>query len=265
MHTAPLNNMAQIPDPLTRAFNEAIKPYLEQIDLLKNELEDAHQQIQQYESERADMHTWIDKRGLRPGKMSSIIQFELLLIQNLVDLTPRLAATMSSSPIAASTFSSQLERKMTMLNYDLHRLADSLPSPIPMSTVTSTLSTLLPSIAHLSTLSQGAPLAFELLIKLAGNLNSHNTGDETENDARIISEFYTRLDESMVDVIRRRLEQSNAGEENPEWKITRDVKRLENTGDFLRKEMNLGNYFVRSLEVLRYEVKRGEGMTRYSP
>jgi len=192
---------------------------------------------------------------------------------------------MSSSPIAASTFSSQLERKMTMLNYDLHRLADSLPSPIPMSTVTSTLATLLPSIAHLSTLSQGAPLAFELLIKLAGNLNSHNTGktlsfslslpctitnmpegEESESDSRTIAEFYTRLDESMVDVIRRRLEQSNAGEENPEWKITRDVKRLENTGDFLRKEMNLGNYFVRSLEVLRYEVKRGgEGMTRYSP
>lgn len=154
---------------------------------------------------------------------------------------------------------------MTMLNYDLHRLADSLPSPIPMSTVTSTLATLLPSIAHLSTLSQGAPLAFELLIKLAGNLNSHNTGEESEADARTIAEFYTRLDESMVDVIRRRLEQSNAGEENPEWKITRDVKRLENTGDFLRKEMNLGNYFVRSLEVLRYEVKRGEGVTRYSP
>ena len=82
MHTAPLNNMAQIPDPLTRAFNEAIKPYLEQIELLKNDLEDAHQQIQQYESERADMHAWIDKRGLRPGKMSSIIHFELLLIKS---------------------------------------------------------------------------------------------------------------------------------------------------------------------------------------
>ena len=81
MHTAPLNNMAQIPDPLTRAFNEAIKPYLEQIDLLKNDLEDAHHQIQQYESERADMHAWIDKRGLRPGKRCSIIQFELSLIR----------------------------------------------------------------------------------------------------------------------------------------------------------------------------------------
>ena len=66
MHIAPLT-LAQAPDPLTRAFNEAIKPYLEQIELLKNDLEDANQQVQQLESERADMHAWIDKRGLRPG------------------------------------------------------------------------------------------------------------------------------------------------------------------------------------------------------
>lgn len=67
MHTAPLN-LASAPDPLTRAFNEAIKPYVEQIELLKSDLEDANLQVQQLEDERADMHAWIDKRGLRPGK-----------------------------------------------------------------------------------------------------------------------------------------------------------------------------------------------------
>ncbi|MCJ1285309.1 hypothetical protein MMC26_004649 [Xylographa opegraphella] len=240
-------NIVPAPDPLTRVFNEAIKPYVEQIDILKNDLEDANQRIQELENERAEMHSWIDKRGLRP------------------DLTPHLAATMSSSPVAASTFASQLERKMTMLNYDLHRLADSLPSPIPMSTVTITLSTLVPPIAHLSTLSQGAPQAFELLIKLAGNLNSHITGEENESDSKTIAEFYTLLDQSMVDIIRQRLEQSNAGQESPEWMIPRDVKRIEKTGDLLGREMGLRNYFVRSLDVLRYEIKRGEGMTRYSP
>ena len=173
---------------------------------------------------------------------------------------------MSRSPIAASTFSSQLDRKMTMLNYDLHRLADSLPTHIPTHTVTTTLTTLIPSITHLSTLSQGAPLAFELLIKLAGNLNSHNTGEESEADARAIADFYRDLDSTMVDVIRRRIEGANNGEENPEWIMGRDVKRLEKTGAFLKNEMGLENYFVKSLEVLRYEVKRGgEGMTRYSP
>ncbi|MCJ1405207.1 hypothetical protein MMC11_008433 [Xylographa trunciseda] len=246
MHNTPAN-IVPAPDPLTRVFNEAIKPYVEQIDILKNDLEDANQRVQELEQERAEMHAWIDKRGLRP------------------DLTPHLAATMSSSPVAASTFASQLERKMTMLNYDLHRLADSLPSPIPMSTVTITLSTLVPPIAHLSTLSQGASQAFELLIKLAGNLNSHITGEENESDSKTIAEFYTLLDQSMVDIIRQRLEQSNAGQESPEWVIPRDVKRIEKTGDLLGREMGLRNYFVRSLDVLRYEIKRGEGMTRYSP
>ena len=67
MHNT-LANVAQAPDPLTRAFNEAIKPYVEQIDILKNDLEDANQRVQELENERAEMHTWIDKRGLRPGK-----------------------------------------------------------------------------------------------------------------------------------------------------------------------------------------------------
>ena len=62
-------NMAPAPEQLTKAFNEAIKPYLEQIELLRNELEDTTIQVQQLEDERADMHAWIDKRGLRAGKI----------------------------------------------------------------------------------------------------------------------------------------------------------------------------------------------------
>ena len=72
-HTVPATmNMAPAPDPLTKAFNEAIKPYLEQIELLRNELEDTTMQVQQLEDERADMHAWIDKRGLRAGKIPHI-------------------------------------------------------------------------------------------------------------------------------------------------------------------------------------------------
>ena len=67
MHTAP-SNMTSAPDPLTKAFNEAIKPYIDQIETLKNDLDDAHLHLQQLEDERADMHAWIDKRGLRAGK-----------------------------------------------------------------------------------------------------------------------------------------------------------------------------------------------------
>ncbi len=78
MRTAP-SNMAPTPDPLTKAFNDAIKPYVEQIDLLRAELEETTLQVQQLEDERADMHAWIDKRGLRAGKplLSPYLQLSL--------------------------------------------------------------------------------------------------------------------------------------------------------------------------------------------
>lgn len=59
------------PDPLTRAFNEAVKPYIEKIERLQAEIEDKTLDIQQLEDERADMHAWIDKRGLRAGMSTS--------------------------------------------------------------------------------------------------------------------------------------------------------------------------------------------------
>lgn len=59
--------MEPAPDPLLRAFNDAIRPYQDQIDDLKNKMEDAQYQLNQLEDERADMHAWIDKRGLRAG------------------------------------------------------------------------------------------------------------------------------------------------------------------------------------------------------
>lgn len=76
MRTAP-SNMAAAPDPLTKAFNDAIKPYVEQIDLLRAELDETTLQVQQLEDERADMHAWIDKRGLRAGKFLLISYLQL--------------------------------------------------------------------------------------------------------------------------------------------------------------------------------------------
>ena len=72
MHTAPAQ-LATAPDPLTRAFNEALKPYIEQIELLKTDLDEANMQVQTLQDERADMHAWIDKRGLRPGESNGWI------------------------------------------------------------------------------------------------------------------------------------------------------------------------------------------------
>ena len=55
------------PDPLTKAFNEAIRPYQDQIEDLRAQLEDTMYRLQTLEDERGDMHAWIDKRGLRAG------------------------------------------------------------------------------------------------------------------------------------------------------------------------------------------------------
>ncbi|KAL8695896.1 MAG: hypothetical protein Q9224_003093 [Gallowayella concinna] len=232
--------LTQAPDPLTRAFNEVLKPYLEKIDRLQAEIDDKNLDIQQLEEERADMHAWIDKRGLR------------------ADVPASIAAAMNSDSTSAQTLAHHLDRKMTILNHDLHRLQDSLSSHLPTSTFTTTLATLLPAIESLSTLPHGAPLAFELLIKLGGNLNSHGGEEGYNNDGDIASraEFYSRLDETMVEVVRRRLEHPD--EEDQPWMVGRDVKRLEKTGGFLRSKIGLQAYFPRSLDVMRYEVKRGE-------
>ena len=163
---------------------------------------------------------------------------------------------------AATTLNFQLDRKMTMLNYDLHRLQDNVNDTLPTTTFVQTLSTLIPNIERLAALAGGAKLAFELVIKLGGNLNSHgdgNTGNEA--DARSKADFYGRLDETMVDVIRQRLEQT----EEPSWPVMRDVKRIEKTGQYLKSNLGVQSYFPRSLDVLRYEAKRGEGQQGRAP
>ena len=170
---------------------------------------------------------------------------------------------MNTDPSAAHTLNYQLDRKMAKLNNDLHHLQDSVTAHLPTSTFASTLLTLLPSVETLSMLPSGPPLAFEHILKLAGNLNSHGGDDGWNNDADASSraEFYNRLDDCMVEVVRQRL--NHGSDEDPAWMIGRDVKRLEKNGAVLRSKIGLQAYFPRTLEVLRYEMKRNEtGMGR---
>ena len=248
--------MEPTPDPLTKAFNDAIRPYQDQIEELKNKLEETNEQLQQLEDERADMHAWIDKRGLRAGEFCDqlILKRGCTDLISYLDVPPSIAQAMNSDPTSAQTLNYQLDRKMTVLNHDLHRLQDSLSSHLPTATFATTLAQLIPSIEDLSQLPGGPPLAFELIIKLGGNLNSHG-GDEgwnNEADASSRADFYARLDDSMLDVVRARLV-PNSGEVPP-WQVPRDVKRLEKTGQFLRSKLGLQSYFPRSLEAM----KRGE-------
>jgi hypothetical protein len=56
-----------MPDLLTQAFNQAVRPYTEKIEQLESQLADMQAWVEQLEQQRADVHSWIDKRGLRPG------------------------------------------------------------------------------------------------------------------------------------------------------------------------------------------------------
>ncbi|KAL6720230.1 hypothetical protein ACLMJK_002151 [Lecanora helva] len=233
-HQPMMSTMEPTPDPLTKAFNEAIRPFQDQIEDLKNKLDDAQYHIGQLEEERQDMHAWIDKRGLRADVPQSIFQ------------------AMNSDPTSAQTLNYQLDRKMTVLNHDLHRLQDSLSSHLPTATFATTLAQLIPSIEELNSLPGGTPLAFELVLKLGGNLNSHGGDDGWNNDAdaRSRADFYNRLDECMLDVVQQRLQ--NVGREDPPWMLSKDIKRMERTGAFLNSKLGLQSYFPRSLSAMRH-------------
>lgn len=62
------NKPEPMPDLLTRAFNEAVRPYTNRVEELENEVADLKAWVEQLEAQRREVHAWIDKRGLRPGK-----------------------------------------------------------------------------------------------------------------------------------------------------------------------------------------------------
>ena len=55
-------------DLLMQAFNQALRPHMDKVEGLENEIADLRAYIDQLEAQRGDVHAWIDKRGLRPGK-----------------------------------------------------------------------------------------------------------------------------------------------------------------------------------------------------
>ncbi|KAF1809248.1 hypothetical protein P152DRAFT_403685 [Eremomyces bilateralis CBS 781.70] len=218
-----------MPDLLTRAFNEAIRPYTDQIDQLEAQVAELQAWVESLERERSEVHSWIDKRGLRPDVPSSI------------------AKQMDASPDAAATLNAQLDRKITIVNFDLHRLQDDLNDSISASHFAAAMSKFLPDISRLARLPAGPRFAFDLILKLGGNLNSHggleSSGDTGDLLAR--KEFYHRLDDEMVSVVRRRFD-----DEGHDWGVQREIKRIEKTASYLRN-YGVEPYFPGTLEVMK--------------
>ena len=186
-----------------------------------------------------------------------------------------IAAVMNAEPGAAATLNYQLDRRMTVVNHDLHRLQDNVSNDLPTTTFSEALGAMIPSIRDLAHLPHGSPFAFELLIKLGGNLNSHG-GDQSwsnELDQQSRGAFYNKLDDVMVEIVKLRLEDSDPADgpgptgrhgisqtdagahgghgQGEMWHIGRDIKRLEQTGKFLKTKLGLEQYFPRSLMEMR--------------
>lgn len=157
------------------------------------------------------------------------------------------SASHASSPThAAATLNAQLDRKITIVNFDLHRLQDDLNDSLPTPSFSACMLKFLPDIGRLSSLPSGPRYAFDLLLKLGGNLNSHGgleNGDE--DDIRERKSFYGKLDEAMVDVVQGRFR-----EEGDSWGVQREIKRIEKTGAYLRN-WGVEPYFPKTLDVMR--------------
>ena len=147
---------------------------------------------------------------------------------------------------AAATLNAQLDRKITIVNFDLHRLQDDLNDSLPTPSFSACMLKFLPDISRLGALPSGSRYAFDLLLKLGGNLNSHGgleNGDE--EDIRERRSFYTKLDDAMVDIVRGRFRDEGDG-----WGVQREIKRIEKTGAYLRN-WGVEPYFPKTLDSMR--------------
>ncbi|KAJ4291869.1 hypothetical protein N0V90_009765 [Kalmusia sp. IMI 367209] len=227
-----------MPDLLAQAFNQAVRPYTEKIEQLESQLADMQAWVEQLEQQRAEVHSWIDKRGLRP------------------DVPPSIAKIMdTTTPDGAVTLNAQLDRKITIVNFDLHRLQDDLNDSISSAHFASAMLKFLPDIQRLALLPAGPRHAFDLVLKLGGNLNSHgglDTGDEDDLAAR--RDFYGRLDAAMVDVVSRRFG------EGEDWNVQREIKRIEKTAQYL-STYGIKPYFPQTLDVMRTEMDYRSGQS----
>ncbi|CAO2652953.1 Nn.00g023640.m01.CDS01 [Neocucurbitaria sp. VM-36] len=226
------NKPEPMPDLLAQAFNQAVRPYTEKIEHLESQLADMQAWVDQLEQQRAEVHNWIDKRGLRPDVPASIAK--------IMDTT---------TADAAPTLNAQLDRKITIVNFDLHRLQDDLNDSISSSHFASAMLKFLPDIQRLTLLPSGPRYAFDLILKLGGNLNSHGGIDSADtSDIAARRDFYSRLDEAMVDVVQRRFG------EGEDWNVQREIKRIEKTASYL-KTYGVEPYFPQTLELMKRELE----------
>ena len=168
----------------------------------------------------------------------------------LQDVPASIAKIMDTTTAdAAPTLNAQLDRKITIVNFDLHRLQDDLNDSISSSHFASAMLKFLPDIQRLTLLPSGPRYAFDLILKLGGNLNSHGGIDSADaGDIAARRDFYSRLDLTMVDVVQRRFGEGEG------WDVKREIKRIEKTASYL-KTYGVEPYFPSTLEMMKREME----------
>lgn len=166
----------------------------------------------------------------------------------------------TSTPDSAQTLNIQLDRKITIVNFDLHRVQDDLNDDIAPAHFAHAMLKFLPHIGRLTALPTGPRYAFDLILKLGGNLNSHGGLDNPSNeDLAARRDFYAQLDDAMVEVVRRRFE------EREEWAVSREIKRIEKTAAYLRN-FGVEPYFPQTLQLMRQDADySGAGAQQQQP
>lgn len=155
----------------------------------------------------------------------------------------------TTTPDAAVTLNAQLDRKITIVNFDLHRLQDDLNDSISSAHFASAMLKFLPDIQRLALLPSGPRHAFDLILKLGGNLNSHGGLDSNDtSDIAARRDFYGRLDTAMVDIVGHRFQ------DNEDWNVQREIKRIEKTATYL-KTFGVEPYFPATLDLMRREME----------
>ena len=182
------------------------------------------------------------------------------------DVPPTLTRLIDSTPSAAPELFKQIDRKVTIVNFDLHRLQDDLNDSISSSHFAAAMLKFIPDVQRLARLPEGPRYAYEAVVKIVGNLTSHG-GHEIDEDGvsvdgagggamggeereerdvnrRARESFFRKMDHELQSIIRAR------EHEGETWHVGRELKRLEKNEHYL-KEMGLGPYFPGSIELLR--------------
>lgn len=224
----PSGNDTPVADMFAQVFNTALVPYTARIEALEQEvaelriaLDTAQATVAEADDRQDTIYQWIDARGLRPDMPPSFRQH--------IDSRD----SQAGSTKAATLLYTQLNRKINVVNYDLHRLQDDLNNAMQLTSFAPCMMSFLPQIDRLATLPGGAEYAGKLISMLGSTIINHaDAGQPEGQDAAVIDQermtYFNKLDIALYPIMESRLKL-----EGYKWvpKFRKNLKKLVNPPD----------------------------------